>query len=151
MKTAKKADWKTLPLTSKRAVIQLNRTFTVEEIDTIRKGLIPREMEDKWFIYWEDDTLFFHRSWTGFCMYIVHFLEEKDKYSLISADINRDPDQYKETSNERDMKIILYLIDVLLLHKSAVFPDDDSEDNMEPLKKWSQIGRAMLGQHPDNV
>ena len=22
-------------------------------------------MEDKWFIYWKDDALFFHRSWTG--------------------------------------------------------------------------------------
>jgi len=150
MKTAKKADWKTLPLTSKRSVIQLNRTFTVEEIDTIRKGLIPREMEDKWFIYWEEDTLFFHRSWTGFCMYIVHFLEEKDKYSLISADINRDPDQYKETSNERDVEMILYLIDILLLHKEAVFPSDNPLEENEPIRKWSQIGRAMLGQHPDN-
>ena len=29
--------------------------------------------EDKWFIYWENDTLFFHRSWTGVCVYIVRF------------------------------------------------------------------------------
>jgi len=33
-------------------------------------GLVPEEIEDKWFIYWEDDTLFFHRSWTGNCIYV---------------------------------------------------------------------------------
>ena len=37
-------------------------------MDQIRAGHIPEMMEDKWFIYWQDDRLFFHRSWTGYCI-----------------------------------------------------------------------------------
>jgi len=28
-------------------------------------------MEDKWFIFLEDDWLYLHRSWTGTCVYKV--------------------------------------------------------------------------------
>ena len=31
----------------------------------MQDGLIPQVMEDKWFIYYEEPCLFFHRSWTG--------------------------------------------------------------------------------------
>ena len=62
-------------------------------------------MEDKWFIYWNDNTLYFHRSWTGMCLYIVHFEAARDGHKIISADINRDPDQYNETSDVRDLKV----------------------------------------------
>ena len=31
----------------------------------LKTGLVPKEMEDKWFIYYEHPRLFFHRSWTG--------------------------------------------------------------------------------------
>jgi hypothetical protein len=150
VKAVIKTDWKTNSLPIKKITIQLNKTFTSEEIDIIQKGLIPQEMEDKWFIYWEDDTLFFHRSWTGNCMYIVHFLFEKDSYIVISADVNRDPDQYSETDNNRDIEMIFYLIDILLLRKETTLPGNIPADDKDPLREWSQVGRAMLGQHPDD-
>ena len=68
VKTAKVSDWETTPLPAKRTKIVLERRFSTEEIQCMRSGLIPAVMEDKWFIYWQDDTLFFHRSWTGFCI-----------------------------------------------------------------------------------
>ena len=150
MKTATQSDWKTELLSSKKTIVSLNKSYTLKEMESIQKGLIPREMEDKWFIYWENNTLYFHRSWTGHCMYIVHFTGDKGNFRIISADINRDLEQYKETSNERDMNMILYLIDVLLLHKEAVFPDYNVPADIQTIKKWSQIGRAMLDGNPDD-
>ena len=41
---------------------------------------------------------------------------------MIEADVNRDPEQYKETSDKRDAEMISYLVDTLLLHQEAVFP-----------------------------
>lgn len=28
-------------------------------------------MEDKWFSYMDENTLYAHRSWTGYCIYII--------------------------------------------------------------------------------
>ena len=42
-------------------------------MDLIKKGVIPKAMEDKWFIYYDtsENKLYLHRSWTGFLMYVV--------------------------------------------------------------------------------
>jgi hypothetical protein len=69
---------------------------------------------------------------------------------MIEADANRDPEQYKETGDKRGAEMSLYLIDVLLLHQYAVFPGDDPSSEKLALLKWSQVGRAMLGQHPND-
>ena len=69
----------------------------------IKQGLIPEEMEDKWFMYYSDSCLHVHRSWTGFTIYIVRFNEQDDGGAVaIDFRANRDPEQYKETKNERD-------------------------------------------------
>ena len=39
--------------------------FDPKQLIRLKAGLIPRAMEDKWFIYYEQPELFFHRSWTG--------------------------------------------------------------------------------------
>ena len=124
MKAAKPTDWKTEALPSKRTTIRLDRVFSSREMEYIRRGLVPEEMEDKWFIYWKDDTLFFHRSWTGFCLYIVRFASEGESCRMIEADVNRDPGQYTEISDEKDAEMILWLVDVLLLHQGGTFPGD---------------------------
>jgi len=44
--------------------------FYIEHIDKIKKGFIPKTMEDKWYIYSKDNWLFFHRAWTGQGIYV---------------------------------------------------------------------------------
>jgi hypothetical protein len=39
--------------------------FDAEQFARLKEGLIPQTMEDKWFVYYEEPQLFFHRSWTG--------------------------------------------------------------------------------------
>jgi len=148
MKSAKQSDWQTEELPSSRSTVSLRRVFSPDEMPRIRAGLVPKAMEDKWFIYWENDTLYFHRSWTGICVYIVRFAAERDGYRMVEADLNRDPEQYNETSDNRDAKMISYLIDALLLQQPAVFPSEDDNSETNIILQWSQVGRAMLGQHP---
>ena len=150
MKTAKPTDWKTEALPSKSVTIRLDRSFSRQEMKRIRRGLVPEQMEDKWFIYWKDDSLFFHRSWTGYCTYVVRFAAEGDGCRMIEAEVNRDPKQYAETSDGSDAEMLSYLVEVLLLHQEAVFPNDDPSTGKQALMNWSQVGRAMLGQHPND-
>lgn len=151
MKIAKREDWKTEALPSKRTTFALNRRFPSTDMRKIRAGLVPQQMEDKWFIFWKRNVLYFHRSWTGHCIYVVRFRNDGDSYVMIEADANRDPEQYKETSDKRDAEMISYLVDVLLLHQEAVFPSDDPSSEKRVITEWSQVGRAMLGQHPNDT
>jgi hypothetical protein len=145
MKIAQPTDWKTEALPPKRTTIILDRLFSREEMEVIQRGLIPEEMEDKWFIYWKEENLFFHRSWTGFCIYIVHFVVENQGARMVEADVNRDPEQYNETNNAIDVKMIDYLVDVLLLQKESIFPSDETSPGKRAIKNWSVVGRAMFG------
>lgn len=69
---------------------------------------------------------------------------------MIEADVNRDPKQPAETSDKRDAEMISYLVDALPLHQYAVFPSEDPSSEKLGLLKWSQLGGAMLGQHPND-
>ena len=53
-----------------------------EQFLELKKGLIPQQMEDKWFIFYEDGWLHFHRSWTGFGNYKAQVVKEEDGYSI---------------------------------------------------------------------
>lgn len=150
MSNAKSTDWNTEAIPSQRTTILVDRAFSQEEMVRIRRGLVPKQMEDKWFIYWQDYTLFFHRSWTGFCIYIVQFATEGDYWKMVEACVNRDPEQYTGTSDEQDAEMISYLVDLLLLHRDATFPSNETFSEMTTLMNWRLVGRAMLGQHPND-
>jgi hypothetical protein len=145
MNHAKPTDWDIKPFPIKRTTIHLGKAFSPDEMGIIRRGLVPLEMEDKWFIYWADNTLYFHRSWTGFCVYVVRFAEDADGCRIVEADANRDPEQYNETSDERDAEMICYLIDVLLLNRKADYPNDEPNPELRAIKHWTNAGRAMFG------
>jgi hypothetical protein len=48
----------------------------------------------------EGDTLFAHRSWTGFCIYRIDFKADNNHLVIV----NRDPNQYSCTSLDEDCK-----------------------------------------------
>ncbi len=114
MKPIRKTDLNVLfPMPPQHSILSLDRLFSQTEIDLIKLGFAPREMQDKWFIYFENDVLHFHRSWTGYCIYQVALTG----LCITQAIVNRDPQQYKETRNERDLQNIVELIDTFLLHR----------------------------------
>lgn len=67
---------------------------------------------------------------------------------MFEADVNRDPEQYTETSDKRYAEMISYLVDVLLLHQRALFPSEDPSIDKRVIMEWSLVGRAMLGNIP---
>jgi len=103
---AKAVDWKNRPLPTRHIVIMLDFHLDAAESACVRHGLLPLEMEDKWFLYYEGSTLYMHRSWTGVCIARVHFVPEGDGLHAVSAEINRDPEQYAGTDDAADIALI---------------------------------------------
>ena len=104
---ARKSDWKTVDMPEKHDTFILHRLLTEKEVAILRMGNIPQEMEDKWFWYCEGDTLYAHRSWTGFCVYVVQMNPGGNEHQVI---VNRDPEQYSCESVEEDEKALNQLL-----------------------------------------
>jgi len=142
MNIAGPQDWKTEPFPDKHVTLDLQLTYSSVERLKIIKGLVPEVMEEKWFVYYDQGVLNFHRSWTGYCVYRAYCHDENGNFTISHADVNREVEQYKETNDDIDRQMISYLIDVLLLQKKALFPSADGcEDDV--LKIWSSVGKAL--------
>lgn len=105
-----KTDWKTMDMPEQTEKFTIEKTLTDSETECIKEGHRPQEMEDKWFMYYDDNKLFIHRSWTGYCIYIID-LSENGKLNII---VNRNSEQYKEESIERDRIMVTILINQLI-------------------------------------
>ncbi len=106
-RSARRGDWKTKPMPRKHETFVLQRSFTEEEMNALRRGNVPQAMEDKWFWFMEGQTLWAHRSWTGHCIYRIDFKEDGSHV----VTVNRDPGQYGCTSTEEDTEILNKLLD----------------------------------------
>ena len=116
------ASWKHEPFPEARAKLAFERRFSPDERRRIELGLVPEQMEDKWFIYFEDGWVYLHRSWTGMCIYAVLLRAEGEGSAVEEAWANRDPKEYRVTDAGYDAALLGYLIDRLLLGKEAAFP-----------------------------
>ena len=112
---ATRDSWKSEPLPKARVCLPFERTFSLEEYEHLRRGFVPQEMEDKWFIFLEDDLLYFHRSWTGYCVYQLRLEAVEGSYKIAEAWASRNPEQYTATDDEVDVFTLKMLIDNLLL------------------------------------
>jgi hypothetical protein len=110
-KPAKPSDWKTAPMPTQSKTIPFVQEYTSNEFNLISAGLIPVEMEDRWFIYYEAPWLYLNRSWTGFCIYMVRFEAFVDGMSAVTAIANRDPSQYSELDDSKDADFLARLLD----------------------------------------
>jgi len=102
-------------------VIELpyEESFSDAEFARIQLGLIPQVMEDKWFCYFDDNTLFFHRSWTGIPVFRVHFDDAAGIVNVSKAYLSSD---IQTNDFEYQARLLEFLISNLLLGKSLPFP-----------------------------
>ena len=128
---ATRESWKHKPLPEARAALAYARTFDRAEHARLERGLVPDQMEDKWFIFLEGEWLFFHRSWTGTCIYAVKLRAEGEGFAVAEAWANRAPEEYRETDDAYDTQVLAFLVDRLLLGRDVKFP---LREHVDPAK-----------------
>ncbi len=109
-KVATKNSWKNLPMPNRNAVIPLDMTLPSEVMRIIKYGHIPEAMEDHWFMYCDDDTIRYCRSWTGICIFEAKYEEYGDGYRITNLRVNRDPEQCKSSDIKKDVCLFLALL-----------------------------------------
>jgi len=143
MNTATQDSWKRLPLPEKKRSLGFTAHYTDADAELIMQGLIPQQMEDKWFIYFSEGWLYFLRSWTGAYIFALRLDGSPAGVRVIDSWVNRDPTQYIGDDDSYDRKLVAFLIDAFLLKKSAQFPVPESQSGYQPgVVQHNYVGRA---------
>lgn len=139
--------WKTKPMPTAAKELPIDGSFTREEYVRLSQGFIPQSPDDKWFIYLEDDWLYFHRSWTGTCIFQLQIVPANDHYRAVKALANRDPEQYRNEDDAYDVALMSYLIDHLLLGRFVPFPQ------LKHISEGDQVRHKqhVMGEKNDNT
>jgi hypothetical protein len=143
------SSWKTLPHPSITEPLKFEAVYTAAEAAQILEGLIPVQMEDKWFIYCSNGWLHFHRSWTGSLIYCLRLEHSPVGVRVTDSWVNRDQTQYSETDANYDRQLVSFLIDALLLKRNASFPmPKNSELHSAGAVQHTYAGSAYPEQQP---
>ncbi len=95
--------------------ISVNWTLDQEAYKQLQLGHIAREMEDKWNIYMENNTVHFLRSWTG--MEIFNFMvqqNENGSYTVSQFEAEQDPESFKETDEQAIKNMLIEVLQAVL-------------------------------------
>jgi uncharacterized protein (TIGR02452 family) len=148
----RKTDWKTRPMPASSGTAAIDVTYDREAFERIRLGLYPRQMEDKWFIYYEQPWLHLHRSWTGCLIFSIRFETSGEGGRAVEVRVNQDPQQYRAGELAHEAGKAENLVNTLLAFNvpgGARPPGGHLDDADEAaLAMWSEVGRAMFGGGP---
>ena len=137
-----KDDWKTNEF-SKPHTIKANFRITESQYAKIRFGLLPMQMEDKWFIYFDDGRIHLHRSWTGAKIYEAEIYKAEGCYTISEIVVERDTELNSNTDDNEDIRSFHFLLGRGILGLNVDAPvDSDKTDDV--LRGWSSFGRMIL-------
>lgn len=117
--------WKRYKILEVGHTLAYHRHFTADEFAQIQQGIQPRQMEDKWLIYYEPSSQQLHigRSWLRQEIYRVEFDVSASGAqvidTLLSPDMVHDP---SDPECNYEIRLLDFLIDRILLHRPAEFP-----------------------------
>jgi hypothetical protein len=123
--------------------IPMDLVYSAQDWEVIKTGSHVGGMENKWDIEFTDGQLYFYRSWTGYCNFIVQPEEFSDGVRLINATINCDPEQLDDAADDVWREEIRLVIDHVLLGKPIDLGDGDPDDDAVQRKLLGTI--ALLG------
>ena len=107
MKTVTKKDWKIKPLPEEKEKLDYHNFFGDADAEKIVHGFKPRDMDDKWFVYSEDDWVYFVRSWTGHHIFGFRLRPTPaGGLKVIESWVNANPEEYNSPGKEANIEII---------------------------------------------
>ena len=90
----------------------LDMALTQGESEPLAWGVVPEDMEHRWFACFDGEAFCFYRSWTGFLIYRVLARDARDGsgYELYEAVINASPKQYTPADDREETRRLRELL-----------------------------------------
>lgn len=142
---ATKESWKNIPI-DKPKKIEIDLFLTNKQFSKLKNGLIPQEMEDKWFIYYENEWLYFHRSWTGYGIYKAKLDKVTDGYIIRELWVERNKEKYNNEDDNADIETFLFLIarGLLEIDVRDIYLRKNIKSETDTIKSWSNFGSMLF-------
>jgi hypothetical protein len=153
-----RSDWQTKPMGWRREIVNVHQEITTGDFERIRLGLLPLQMEDKWFMYYEEPFLYCHRSWTGFEPFRLdiscppdpnHALDQEESASLgrpgaiTSVTLNMNPEEYECADPGGCAQEALTVVAAHLLGRTW-----SAGEEADPIGLWHVHGQTLSGEGP---
>ena len=107
---ATKDSWNNKTMPEKNVIIPMDEWIPAELMGLVRYGFIPQGLEDHWFVYCDESSIRFFRSWSGDCIFVGRFTDEDGGSRITELQVNRDPSQYTGTDDDSDVAMFLALV-----------------------------------------
>lgn len=142
--TATRSTWKNIPI-DKPVRIEISMSFTEKQFSLLKTGLIPRQMEDKWFVFFEDDWLYFHRSWTGHEIYRANIIRNGEGYAIREFLAERNTEKYSNEDPAIDIENFSFIIGRGLLGYDVanIYLSRNMKSDEDHLKGWGDFGNLL--------
>lgn len=112
MKIARKDNWKTIPMNNPKK-LSVSISLTTEQCKKLKFGLVPKEMEDKWFAYFCNEYIHLHRSWTGHEIFKAKTIANTNGCQISEFWVEQNPKKYNELDDNRSIVNFKTLIETL--------------------------------------
>ena len=109
-KIATKDSWNIEPMPDKQTTIPMDENIPSAAMRIVKYGHIPDAMEDHWFMYCDETTIRYYRSWTGFCIYVAKYEDDGETCRITELTVNRDSEQYTCTDDKHDVALFMALL-----------------------------------------
>lgn len=143
--TASRTSWKNHPIDQPKR-IEIDLFLTNKQFSKLVKGLIPHEMEDKWFIFYENEWLYFHRSWTGYGLYKAQLTKEIDGYSIREFWAERNKEKYGNENDSHDSEVFTFLIarGLLGIDVRGLYSRRNVQSGDDAIRGWGDFGNLLF-------
>lgn len=138
----KRSEWKTSGFSTPQS-IKAGFRFSETNAARLRFGLLPEQMEDKWFACFENGKLSLYRSWTGFKIYEAEICRRDAFYEITEITVERDPERHSNKDDDMDIDAFSFLVGRGMLGLNVEQPIKPDNEN-DFLKGWSGFGRMIL-------
>lgn len=110
----KPSDWKNEPMPDENDIFHSGRKLSHSKYSKLKAGIKATNMDDKWFVYSMYNSIYFHRSWTGHCIYIVNVKKDNGNIFLENVVVNRNSAQFGTRDIELNKDMSKKLVDLVL-------------------------------------
>ena len=106
---ATKDSWKNIDFNTCDKV-DCNIKITEDEMNVLKMGHIPKAMEDHWFMYCDDNSINYYRSWTGIQIFKAYYKLMYNEYIIYMIEINNNKEEYNEENIQNSIDLFKNLI-----------------------------------------
>lgn len=109
------------PLSAPQPMARLpRRIWSDEDWQQIQRGYLPREMNEKWIVFAEEEVVLLHRSWTGHGLFAATFAPvDGGGRRIAGAVVERDTERYEGTDDAYDCILLELVLAAIVLGEPA--------------------------------